>query len=150
MLAFVIVLQVLVALFLIMVVLLQPGNRGGASAALGGAGSDTVFGGRGANTFLSKITFGAAVCFMVTNFALSYMSSTGGDKSVLDALEKSSGASAGSASPEAPVVDGEKAAEPAAGEAATPPAAEPVKDEAAPTPEAPTPDPAPEGEKAAE
>jgi protein translocase SecG subunit len=88
MLAFVIVLQVLVALFLIMVVLLQPGNRGGASAALGGAGSDTVFGGRGANTFLSKITFGAAVCFMVTNFALSYMSSTDGEKSVLDMLEK--------------------------------------------------------------
>ena len=86
MLAFVIVLQVLVALFLIMVVLLQPGNRGGASAALGGAGGDTVFGGRGANTFLSKITFGAAVCFMVTNFALSYMSSSS-QKSVLDALE---------------------------------------------------------------
>src|SRR5579871_3791142 len=86
MLAFVIVLQVLVALFLIMVVLLQPGNRGGASAALGGAGSDTVFGGRGANTFLSKITFGAAVAFMVTNFALSYMSSNR-DRSVLDALE---------------------------------------------------------------
>lgn len=83
-----IVLQVIVALFLIMVVLLQPGNRGGASAALGGAGSDTVFGGRGANTFLSKITFGAAVCFMVTNFALSYMSSSLSQKSVLDALEK--------------------------------------------------------------
>ncbi|USN50608.1 MAG: preprotein translocase subunit SecG [Myxococcales bacterium] len=93
MLALVVVLQVLVALFLIMVVLLQPGNRGGASAALGGAGSDTVFGGRGANTFLSKITFGAAVCFMVTNFALSYMSSSAGNKSVLDALEKSSQAS---------------------------------------------------------
>jgi preprotein translocase subunit SecG len=88
MLAFVIVLQVVVALFLILVVLLQPGNRGGASAALGGAGSDTVFGARGANTFLSKITFGAAVCFMVTNFALSYMSSASGQKSVLDALEK--------------------------------------------------------------
>lgn len=88
MLAFVIVLQVLVALFLILVVLLQPGNRGGASAALGGAGSDTVFGGRGANTFLSKITFGAAVCFMVTNFALSFMSSPVHNKSVLDALEK--------------------------------------------------------------
>src|ERR1700752_2396739 len=88
MLAFVIVLQVLVALFLILVVLLQPGNRGGASAALGGAGSDTVFGGRGANTFLSKITFGAAICFMVTNFALSFMSSSMGQRSVLDALEK--------------------------------------------------------------
>lgn len=88
MLTFVIILQVIVALFLIMVVLLQPGNRGGASAALGGAGSDTVFGGRGANTFLSKITFGAAVCFMVTNFALSYMSSSMSQRSVLDALEK--------------------------------------------------------------
>lgn len=88
MLTFVIVLQVLVALFLILVVLLQPGNRGGASAALGGAGSDTVFGARGANTFLSKITFGAATCFMVTNFALSFMSSSMGQKSVLDALEQ--------------------------------------------------------------
>lgn len=87
MLAFVIVLQVIVALFLILVVLLQPGNRGGSSAALGGAGSDTVFGARGANTFLSKITFGAAVAFMVTNFLLSYMSSSSGEKSVLDALE---------------------------------------------------------------
>ena len=88
MLAFVIVLQVLVALFLIGVVLLQPGNRGGASAALGGAGSDTVFGARGANTFLSKITFGAAVCFMVTNLALSYMSSSYGNRSVMKALEE--------------------------------------------------------------
>jgi preprotein translocase subunit SecG len=99
MLAFVIVLQVVVALFLIMVVLLQPGNRGGASAALGGAGSDTVFGGRGANTFLSKITFGAAVCFMVTNFALSYMSSSISQRSVLDALENTPK----KASPTAPV-----------------------------------------------
>lgn len=89
MLAFVIVLQVLVALFLIMVVLLQPGNRGGASAALGGAGSDTVFGGRGANTFLSKITFGAAVAFMVTNLLLSYMSSSSSQRSVLDSLPAS-------------------------------------------------------------
>ena len=101
MLAFVIVLQVLVALFLIMVVLLQPGNRGGASAALGGAGSDTVFGGRGANTFLAKITFGAAVCFMVTNFALSFMTSSGSHKSVLDALEET-GKKSSSAPAQAP------------------------------------------------
>jgi len=88
MLTFVIILQVLVALFLIMVILLQPGNKGGASAALGGAGSDTVFGARGANTFLSKITFGAAICFMVTNFALSYMSSVQGNKAILKELEE--------------------------------------------------------------
>lgn len=87
MLAFVVVLQILVALFMILVVLLQPGNRGGAGAALGGAGGDTVFGGRGANTFLAKLTFGAAVCFMVTNMALSYMSSPTNRGSVTDILE---------------------------------------------------------------
>jgi preprotein translocase subunit SecG len=107
MLAFVIVLQVIVALFLIMVVLLQPGNRGGASAALGGAGSDSVFGGRGANTFLAKLTFGAAVCFMVTNFALSFMSTPMGDSAVLKALEESKKESPDGAPPvkseEAPV-----------------------------------------------
>lgn len=129
MLAFVIVLQVLVAFFLILVVLLQPGNRGGASAALGGAGSDTVFGGRGANTFLSKITFGAAVCFMVTNLALSYMSSPMANKSVLDALEKSA------QTKEAPATEKQPEAAPATDGAVEKPAeqqAEPKKDEAAP------------------
>jgi len=74
MIGFVIALQVVVALFLILVVLLQPGNRGGVSAAFGGAGGDTVFGARGANTFLAKLTFGAAVLFMVCNLVLSFMS----------------------------------------------------------------------------
>ncbi|MBL4818813.1 MAG: preprotein translocase subunit SecG [Deltaproteobacteria bacterium] len=79
---FLVVLQVIVALFMILVVLLQPGNRGGSSAAFGGAGSDTAFGARGANTLLAKLTFGAALLFMVTNLALSLMSS--GVSSVLD------------------------------------------------------------------
>lgn len=74
MLAFLITLQVLVAVFMILVVLLQPGNRGGASAAFGGAGSDTAFGGRGANSFLAKLTFGAAAAFMITNLMLSLLS----------------------------------------------------------------------------
>ena len=87
MLTFVIILQVLVAIFLIMVILLQPGNKGGASAALGGAGSDSVFGAKGANTFLSKITFGAATCFMITNIVLAQMSSKQGDQNVLKELE---------------------------------------------------------------
>jgi preprotein translocase subunit SecG len=134
MLAFVIVLQVLVALFLIMVVLLQPGNRGGASAALGGAGSDTVFGGRGANTFLSKITFGAAVCFMVTNLALSFMSSQP-QKSVLDSLP----AEPAKASETAPAPTDAQAPEavPAEAAPATPEAASPAPTDAAPAQTAP-------------
>lgn len=131
MLAFVIVLQVLVALFLILVVLLQPGNRGGSAAALGGAGSDTVFGARGANTFLSKITFGAAVCFMITNILLSFMSSSEGNKSVLKALEQTPKT--------APAPDANAGQDPSA-PAATDPAA------SAPTQEA---KPDQEGDKAA-
>ncbi len=82
---FLIILQILVALLLIAAVLLQPGNKGGVGIALSGAGGETVFGGRGANTFLSKLTFSAAVLFMVTNFALSFMSSS--HSSVLRELE---------------------------------------------------------------
>lgn len=93
MLALMIVLQVIVAIFLILVVLLQPGNRGGMSAALGGAGGETVFGARGANTFLSKLTFGAAAVFMVTSVTLSFMSLP--PKSVLDqALQQKAPATA--------------------------------------------------------
>ena len=105
MLTFFVVLQIIVAVFLILVVLLQPGNRGGVSAALGGAGGDTVFGGRGANTFLAKLTFIAATLFMVTNLALSFMSSETG--SVLDRVK-------------APVKSAQDAAEPAAGELEVP------------------------------
>lgn len=75
MLTFLVIVQVVVALFLILVVLLQPGNKGGVGAALGGAGGDTVFGGRGANTFLAKLTLGAAVLFMLGSFTLSFLSS---------------------------------------------------------------------------
>jgi preprotein translocase subunit SecG len=75
---FVIVVHVLVSLMLMLVVLLQPGNKGGMGAAFGGAGGSTVFGGRGANTFLAKLTAGAATVFMITSFSLVYLSSRGG------------------------------------------------------------------------
>jgi preprotein translocase subunit SecG len=69
---FLIILHVLVCVVLILFVLLQPGARGGVGAAFGGAGGQTVFGGRGANTFLAKLTAAAAVIFMVTSISLSY------------------------------------------------------------------------------
>ena len=78
MLTFVIVIHVLVSVLMIALVLLQPGNQGGVSAALGGAGGQTVFGGQGANTFLAKLTAACAIAFMVTNFALVYFSSQKG------------------------------------------------------------------------
>ncbi|HEY0839896.1 MAG TPA: preprotein translocase subunit SecG, partial [Vulgatibacter sp.] len=70
------ILHVLVAIFLVLVILLQAGKGAGIGAAFGGAGSQTVFGGRGAQTFLSKLTSVAAAVFFLTSLTLSFISST--------------------------------------------------------------------------
>ncbi len=74
MLTAVIIFHVIVCVFLALVVLLQPGAKGGLGGAFGGAGGATFFGGRGANDFLSKLTAGAALCFMLTSTTLVYFS----------------------------------------------------------------------------
>jgi preprotein translocase subunit SecG len=71
------VLHVIVAVILILVVLLQTGKRADLAGAFGGGGSQTVFGTRGAATFLSKLTTTAAVLFMLTSLGLSIVSSRG-------------------------------------------------------------------------
>ncbi len=43
-------------------------------AAFGGS-TQTIFGARGAATFLSKLTTGAAIVFMITSFSLALMAS---------------------------------------------------------------------------
>ncbi|MBZ5639565.1 MAG: preprotein translocase subunit SecG [Acidobacteriia bacterium] len=77
--------HIIVAVFLILVVLLQTGKRADLAGAFGGGGSQTVFGARGAATFLSKATTISAIIFMLTSLALSVMSSPseGRGKSVL-------------------------------------------------------------------
>jgi preprotein translocase subunit SecG len=110
MLTFVIILHVLVSFFMILVVLLQPGTKGGMGSAFGGAGGATVFGGRGANTFLAKLTAGGAVVFMVTNFSLVYFSSRSGSAFDRAEIEAASGAAADA--------DGEKDAAAAGAEGA--------------------------------
>ncbi len=72
------ILHVLVAVFLVLVILLQAGKGAGIGAAFGGAGSSTVFGGRGAQTFLGRMTATAAAIFFLTSLTLSYVSSTHG------------------------------------------------------------------------
>jgi len=47
-------------------------------AALGGGGSASVFGGRGAQTFLGKVTSACAGIFMLTSLTLAYQSTHGG------------------------------------------------------------------------
>ncbi len=66
--------HVIVSAILIGMVLLQKGKGADIGAAFGGA-SNTVFGPRGAQSFLSKLTTGAAVVFMITSLALAVTSS---------------------------------------------------------------------------
>jgi preprotein translocase subunit SecG len=67
--AFLIVIHVIVSAILIGMVLLQKGKGADIGAAFGGA-SQTVFGPRGAQTFLAKLTTGAAIVFMLTSLGL--------------------------------------------------------------------------------
>ena len=67
-------LHVLVSAILIGMVLLQKGKGADIGAAFGGA-SQTVFGPRGAQSFMSKLTTGAAVVFMITSLGLAITSS---------------------------------------------------------------------------
>ena len=89
------ILHVIVAVFLILVVLLQTGKRADLAGAFGGGGSQTAFGARGAATLLSRLTAWSAAIFMATSLVLSLMSSSGsGGGSVLDSLPASPPATA--------------------------------------------------------
>jgi preprotein translocase subunit SecG len=81
---FLIVLHVMVCVVLILVVLLQRGKGSDMGAALGGGGSNTVFGGRGAGNFLTKLTTGAAIGFMLTSFSLSFITNRDANVLVFD------------------------------------------------------------------
>jgi preprotein translocase subunit SecG len=82
------ILHVIVAVFLILVVLLQTGKRADLAGAFGGGGSQTAFGARGAATLLSRLTAWSAGIFMATSLLLSLLSSSGssGRGSVLDSV----------------------------------------------------------------
>lgn len=82
---FLIALHVIVSIFLIAVVLLQRGKGAEMGAVFGGGGSSTVFGSRGAGNFLTRLTTGAAVVFMLTSLGLSYNYTTASSDRLFDA-----------------------------------------------------------------
>lgn len=114
--------HVLACLFLIVVVLLQTGKGADMGAVFGG-GSQTLFGSGGAGNFLTKLTTGCAIAFMLTSLVLTYGRSRSASSNLLDRL------------PDAPAATApadEAATPPAAGDAAAPAGEQP----AVPAPEA--------------
>ncbi|HMK60155.1 MAG TPA: preprotein translocase subunit SecG [Dissulfurispiraceae bacterium] len=73
---FLLIVHVLVSIFLICIVLLQSGKGAEMGAAFGGS-SQTLFGSRGAATFLNKLTTAAAVIFMLTSLLLTMVTTKG-------------------------------------------------------------------------
>ncbi|RMG04426.1 MAG: preprotein translocase subunit SecG [Nitrospirae bacterium] len=69
-----IIIHLIVCFFLIGVVLIQGGKGAELGSAFGGGSSQTLFGGRGAATFLSKLTTVVAVIFMITSLLLAVIS----------------------------------------------------------------------------
>src|SRR5437763_7267347 len=70
---FVSAILVLLCVFMIFVILLQPGKDAGMGAALGGGAATSAFGGRGAVTFLGKVTAVCAIAFFLTSLGLSFV-----------------------------------------------------------------------------
>ncbi len=65
------VIHIVVSLGLILVVLLQTGKGAEMGAVFGGS-SATIFGSSGAGNFLTRLTSGMAIVFMITSLTLGY------------------------------------------------------------------------------
>ncbi len=131
-------LHVFACIFLITIVLLQTGKGADMGAVFGGGSSETVFGSSGAGNFLTKLTTGIAILFMLTSLVMTYGLARQTSQSLFDdvpapavpqeatdglppADEEGQAADAQSAAP--PLTETEAGAE-ASSESAAPPAAE--------------------------
>jgi len=119
------VLHIFVSIAMIGIVLLQSGKGAEMGASFGAGGSQTVFGASGGNTFMNKLTTGAAVIFMLTSLTLAHLSSSANTASLMSSKKAP-------APPAAPAQSGAPAAPnaPAAPQGAAP--AQPMQAPAAP------------------
>lgn len=110
------VLHIIVSIGLILVVLLQTGKGAEIGAVFGGS-SSTIFGSSGAGNFLTRLTTGMAIVFMITSLALGYFA---GRKPTATIFDSHAPAAAPSAPPVAPVPQSAAPAVPAAPESQQP------------------------------
>ena len=74
--------HIIVSIALIVIVLLQMGKGAQAGASFGAGGSQAQFGSTGGN-FMSKVTVGAAVIFMLTSLSLAYFYNSPSSQTVM-------------------------------------------------------------------
>lgn len=100
---FLIILHIIVSIALISIVLLQSGKGAEMGASFGAGGSQSVFGAGGGTTFLSKLTTGAAIVFMLTSLTLAYRASMPGTSSIMKSSKAAAPAPQKPAMPQQPV-----------------------------------------------
>ncbi len=76
MLLFLSVIQILVAIFLVAIVLLQDAKGGGAFGMGGGGGSNQILSSTGTASFLTNLTWGLAIVFAATSIGLTYLTTS--------------------------------------------------------------------------
>lgn len=77
------IIHILVSIGLVLVVLLQQGKGAEIGAVFGGS-SSTIFGSSGAGNFLTRLTTGMAVVFMVTCLTLGYFATQRPSATIFD------------------------------------------------------------------
>ncbi|MBM4264965.1 MAG: preprotein translocase subunit SecG [Deltaproteobacteria bacterium] len=115
------IIHVIVSIGLILVVLLQTGKGAEVGAVFGGS-SSTIFGSSGAGNFLTRLTTGMAIVFMITSLTLGYLSGRRSSSTIFDSRTPS-----GPAVPAAPAAPATKSQAPAATPAPETKAQKPTK-----------------------
>ena len=80
--------HIIAALSLILTVLLQAGKGAAMGSGLGGGSSQSMFGSSGAGNFLTKLTTGIAILFMITSLTLAVFSTKKKSNSLIQGLEE--------------------------------------------------------------
>jgi preprotein translocase subunit SecG len=99
------IIHVIVCVGLILVVLLQTGKGAEVGAVFGGS-SSTIFGSSGAGNFLTRLTTGMAIVFMITSLTLGYFAGRKPSATIFDSQPATS-------APSAPVAPAQESAPPA-------------------------------------
>lgn len=110
-----IIVHSLICIFLVLVILLQPGKGdGGIGFGAASSSSQSIFGSRGAGNFLTKMTTACAVLFIFTSFLLTRKNMKENTSSVITETEQTAPATPGQTPPTpatAPAQNQDKAAE---------------------------------------
>ncbi len=75
------------AFILIVAILLQAGKGAAMGSGLGAGSSQSMFGSSGAGNFLTRLTTGIAILFMITSLTLATISTNKKAKSVMDEVD---------------------------------------------------------------